>query len=129
MIAKPRESKYQPGARSKNWLKIKAWRTEKFTVIGYTENRRLHAVSGVLLGEKRAGGEWFYRGSVGSGFPVEDRRALLEALATAPELPNPPADGPKEAKWRGIGLHCRVMFLEETASGRLRSPVFKGWIR
>ncbi|MGH7748871.1 MAG: DNA polymerase ligase N-terminal domain-containing protein, partial [Candidatus Dormibacteria bacterium] len=39
MVGKRGDSPYQPGRRSRDWLKVKAWKTQSCVVIGYTSGQ------------------------------------------------------------------------------------------
>jgi len=149
MMAKQIDSPYQPGKRSRHWLKIKVARTQAFDIIGYVPREGEPVISALAVGApltqrpKRSSAAarpsashsdarsvqdrgWTYKGNVGSGFTENQRAELYEALATMPPLNNPPRDAPREIVWRRTGLRCLVRFFEETEDGKLRGPVFLG---
>ena len=127
MMAKRLTSPYLPGKRTDDWLKIKVARTETFDVIGYVQREGERAVSALLVA-MRQGRRWMFKGGVGTGFTEGDRRDFFERFSKSPPLPNPPKDGPKDAVWRDAGVQCRVRFFEKTVTGRLRGPVFEGFV-
>ncbi len=126
MMAKRLDSPYQPGVRSHDWLKIKVAKSGLFHVIGYVKRGDAAAVSALILGSATADG-WQYRGKVGSGFSGPQRKAMYEHLSQLPPLERPPS-GPKGATWVVARLQAKVRYLEETEGGRLRSPVFLGFL-
>lgn len=91
------------------------------------------SVKALLVGE-RVGGRLRFAAAVGSGFAQAERRALvrlLEPLSTADSPFAPPGPGLREsvARWVVPRLECEVRFLERTADGRLRHPVWHGLAR
>lgn len=127
VMGKRVQSRYQPGQRGGDWLKIKATRTETFEVIGFTQRDAQPIISALVIG-RQIDGAWFFDAKVGSGFTEHQRAAFFSALHGLPALDGPPADGPPEAHWRATGLRCRVRYAERTAGGKLRSPVFLGLV-
>lgn len=125
VMAKRRTSRYQPGKRTRDWLKIKVARLGVFEIIGFTQREGGQPfASALLLGERR-GRKWHFKGKVGTGFRESDRAAWFERLKDLPELKVPPTDHvPPDAQWRATGLACRVRFFEKTVHGMLRGPVF-----
>lgn len=128
IMAKRLDSRYQPGKRSPDWLKIKVAQTADFEIIGYTPMETGAAAIGALIIGEPHGRRWHYKGKVGSGFTDKQREELFAALRDAPALDAPPPDGPAEGVWRRTGLRCRVRFFEKTGIGMLRAPVFKGLV-
>ena len=66
IIAKDEGSIYEPGARSRAWLKVKVRHEGRFLIGGIVDNQGDFSV---LVGE-RVGGELLYRGTVECGFTV-----------------------------------------------------------
>jgi bifunctional non-homologous end joining protein LigD len=111
IVAKHRRSPYEPGIRSKAWLKIKHRPEQELVVGGYTPGEGAASDLGaVVVGVYEADGadggrrKLAFAGKVGSGFNAVTRRQLrkrLEALATeAPPFDPPP---PKDYKGRWGG--------------------------
>ena len=81
MVAKRRDSIYQPGVRTKDWLKIKRFYQQDFVVGGYTTGSGSRASTlGSLLVGCHEGKVLLYAGRVGSGFSMEMLEALMEPL-------------------------------------------------
>jgi len=127
LIAKRLDSTYQLGVRSPDWIKIKVAQEAVYEVIGFTQKDNLDHVAALIVGE-RHGSRWTYKSKVGTGFTDAQRAELLVALRGLPELEKPPTDGPKEGQWRATGLRCLVRFMEKTPTGKLRAPVFVGFV-
>ena len=131
MVAKRRDSPYQPGNRSPSWLKVKAVQEEDFVVGGYTEGAgaRSSAFGALLVGNYR-GGDLHFTGRVGSGFDDETLRDMKETLSEL-RVDSPPFAADPELvnvdhRWVRPELVARVKFAEWTKDGRLRAPVFVG---
>src|SRR5438445_8697062 len=77
IVAKLRDSPYQPGMRSSAWLKIKAVRQQEVVIGGFTEPRGGRRHFGALIVGVYEDGKFVYAGHVGGGF---DERSL-ESLA------------------------------------------------
>jgi ATP-dependent DNA ligase len=123
IMAKRLDSPYLPNKRSGHWLKIKVARIGEFDIIGFTARSPAGPISALLLGTAHRG-RLIFKGRVGSGFTEEQRQALFDALSRFPALDAPPAGGPADGVWCRTGLKARVRFLEKTANGMLRGPVF-----
>jgi bifunctional non-homologous end joining protein LigD len=89
IMAKRLDSRYRPGARSREWLKIKPGRQrQEFIVAGYTKGQGRRANSfGALVLAVHEGGELRYVGNVGTGFSETEIKRLLAELAGGPAVP------------------------------------------
>jgi bifunctional non-homologous end joining protein LigD len=127
IVAKRLDSLYQPGERSKSWLKLKALKTAEFVVGGYTRGTGERARLGALLLGYWQDSALRYAGHVGTGF---DERIIAELLertaklerATAPFAEKPPLHRP--TTWLKPELVVEVTYREWTPAGALRAPVF-----
>ncbi len=140
IIAKKAGSIYQPGKRSKEWLKIKANKRQEMVIGGYTRNDDTSKLFSALLVGVYEKGKLRYTGKVGTGF---NDKMQLEMLATfkkyivkkppfneTPDInkpsrfrPNPPH---ATATWLKPELICEVSFTEMTSDGIMRHPSFEG---
>ena len=69
MVAKRRDSRYQPGARSPSWLKVKEVQDQELVVGGYTPGTGYRSKTfGALVLGYYEGDDLSYAGRVGSGF-------------------------------------------------------------
>lgn len=125
LIAKRLSSVYEPGVRSRSWIKIRHARTVDVIVGGWVPGRgRLGGLPGALLvGERHAGG-LRYAGSVGTGWSDAERTRLAEllrvaAVDTCPFDETPPVSG---ARWVLPRLVGEVRYSTRTRAGRLRQP-------
>jgi ATP-dependent DNA ligase len=139
LVAKRRDSRYEPGQRSGAWQKMRANRGQAFVIAGYTLASR--TFDAVVFGYY-AGGQLLYAGRTRSGFTPASRAQLFkrfEALA-APEcsfanLPEAKAgrwgEGMtagkmKDCRWLVPALVGRFEFVEWTPEGHLRHSRFMG---
>ena len=135
VVAKRRASVYRPGVRSRDWVKVKAHRTQEVVIGGWTPGQgdRSPTFGALLLGLPSAErkGVLSYVGKVGTGFSRSAREQLLRQLqplarSTSPfdqSLPRSLAEGATWARPRLVG---EVQFREWTPDGRLRHPVWRG---
>ena len=131
VVAKKRNSVYEPGRRSASWLKVKGVREQELVIGGYTPGTgsRASTFGSLVVGYYDAGA-LKYAGRVGSGFDARALKALkgsLEAITTdtSPFAPDPELDT-IEAAWVQPLLVAKVKFAEWTHIDRLRAPVFLG---
>ncbi|HEU5326393.1 MAG TPA: DNA ligase D [Candidatus Limnocylindria bacterium] len=128
IVAKLRRSPYEPGARSRSWLKLKARREQEAVVVGWLQGQGSHADLGSLILAVRSGDRWVHAGQVGSGLDARTRRELrtqLDELARD-DSPLDPAPRIRGAHWVDPRLVVRVEFAEWTADDLLRQAAFKG---
>jgi bifunctional non-homologous end joining protein LigD len=130
IIAKRTDARYQPGARSDDWLKLKLQFRAEFVVGGYTEPRRTRPFLGaLLLGAYDAAGRLVYVGHMGGGFDREGLRAMRARherieRRTSPFVTAPRTNEP--AHWVAPRVVVEVKFAEWTADAKLRQPIFLG---
>lgn len=130
IIAKRRDSAYQPGARSPDWLKIKQVKTCDCVVFGYTQGAGNRSITfGALLLGLYDADKPVYVGRVGTGFSDEDLSNIYEQLeaiqVSDPWFTEP--DIPKESRWVQPKLVAQVGYQEITQDRRLRAPRFQGF--
>jgi bifunctional non-homologous end joining protein LigD len=140
IIAKRSSSQYHPGARTKDWLKIKTSRRQEMVIGGYTRNEgSSKPFSSLLLGVYE-NGKLVYTGKVGTGFNVQMQEELMRQFKKLetnrvpfthePDVnkpsrfrPNPPK---ASATWLKPKLVCEVSYAEVTSDGIIRHPSFMG---
>ena len=130
VIAKRAAAAYVPGARSRDWLKLKLQHREEFVVGGFTEPRRTRPYLGaILLGYFDNDGALHYVGHTGGGFTRESLREMRERLEPLEQKRCPFIEVPRtneRAHWVRPQVVVEVKFAEWTADGRLRQPIFLG---
>jgi bifunctional non-homologous end joining protein LigD len=128
IIAKDESSIYQPGVRSRSWLKIKVRLESEFVIGGYTAPAGSRAHLGALLVGLYDGPKLRFTGKVGTGYTADalaQLAGLLEPLRTEkPPFAEPPRI--KDATWVKPKLVAQIAFAEWTADDKLRQPVFLG---
>jgi bifunctional non-homologous end joining protein LigD len=132
VVAKRSNSRYLPGRRSPDWVKVKNFRTQEVVVGGWSpgKGRRAGTVGALLLGVPTAEG-LRYVGQVGTGFTDAMLRDLAERLhrlarKTSPFSPDVPRADARDAQWVTPHLVGEVAFGEWTGDGRLRHPSWRG---
>ncbi|HXY98345.1 MAG TPA: non-homologous end-joining DNA ligase, partial [Steroidobacteraceae bacterium] len=127
VVAKRIDSTYQPGKRSRAWLKIKAAQSAEFVVGGFTRGKGARDPLGALLLGYFDGQALRYAGHVGSGLDAEVIARLLERTAGLTRKESPFADQVplhRPTTWLAPKLVAEVTFSEWTPAGSLRAPVF-----
>jgi len=135
VMAKRADSRYEPGRRSRDWLKVKpGLQRQEFVVAGYTKGkgRRSGSLGSLVLAVRR-GRDLAWVGNVGTGFSdekLDELMALLRPLEReTPPLPSPPKMPrvPKgDVVWVEPKLVAEVAFAEWTHDSHLRAPRFLG---
>jgi bifunctional non-homologous end joining protein LigD len=131
VVAKRRNSIYQPGRRTHTWLKIKLHRAQEVVIGGWREGqgRRGGGVGSLLMGVPTEAG-LHYVGRVGSGFndrQLDDIQAKLEKLTRKTSaFIDVPREDARDAHWVTPSLVGEVTYGELTEPGRLRHPVWRG---
>nr|WP_205616010.1 ATP-dependent DNA ligase [Streptomyces harenosi] len=129
LVCKRLDSVYEPGVRSRAWIKIRNMNSEDVVVGGWLPGKgRLSGLPGAVLVGQRAGGRLRYVGGVGTGWSEAERTelaALLHAAATrvCPFDPVPRVPG---ARWVVPRLVGEVRYSTRTREGMLRQP---SWLR
>ena len=130
VMAKRKDSLYQPGARSSNWLKIKTVKTCDCVVFGVTPGtgNRKETFGALLLGLYDEG-KPVYVGRVGTGFTDLDLQEIRDSLNTLrvndPWFTEP--DIPQESTWVNPKLVATIGYQQVTNDNRLRAPRFQGF--
>jgi bifunctional non-homologous end joining protein LigD len=134
VIAKKADSRYEPGRRTSQWLKIKTHSRQEFVIAGYTkgQGRRAGRFGSLVLGTYE-GGELRYVGNVGTGFTDGEIERLLKLLRPLERAGSPFGEVPKMPKvrkgdvvWVEPKLVAEVEFVEWTHDGHLRAPSYQG---
>ncbi|MBA2359482.1 MAG: DNA ligase D [Actinobacteria bacterium] len=134
IMAKKAESRYLPGKRTRDWLKIKTHGRQEFVIAGYTkgQGRRSGRFGSLVLGVHR-GEDLAYAGNCGTGFTDNEIDRLLGKLrplerkeSPFPVVPKMPKVRRGDVVWVDPELVCEVEFVEWTHEGHLRAPAYKG---
>ena len=140
IMAKKENSKYIAGARTMDWLKMKAQKRHEVVIGGYTQNEgSAKAFSSLLVGLFK-NGKLDYIGKIGTGFTDKLQKEMMAKMAPliipdAPFTQIPDVDkpsrfrpNPPKAKvcWLKPMLVCEVSYAEITDDGVMRHPSFEG---
>jgi bifunctional non-homologous end joining protein LigD len=136
IIAKRKDSCYEPGRRSGAWLKYKINRSQEFVIGGYTPGNPFDAlIVGCYDGESLN-----FVAKVRSGFAPRVRREVFQRLAGLETKKCPFTNLPenrrtqwaltanemKECRWLKPQLVAQIEFTEWTPDGHLRHSSFAG---
>ncbi|BBY45883.1 ATP-dependent DNA ligase [Mycolicibacterium celeriflavum] len=132
VVAKKRDSTYQPGRRSSSWVKDKLWNTQEVVIGGWRqgEGGRSSGIGALVLGIPADGGLQFV-GRVGTGFTdkaLAELKKTLKPLETDESpfndrLPRQDAKGVTFVRPELVG---EVRYSERTSDDRLRQPSWRG---
>jgi bifunctional non-homologous end joining protein LigD len=131
IVAKRPSSIYQPGVRSRDWIKVKTVGRQEFVIGGWMpgKGKRRESIGALLLGVYEPTGELRYVGRVGTGFS-ESELEYLSQLLTPLQRPSSPFTAgeklPRDAVFVEPRLVAEVEFAEWTRTGSLRAPSYKG---
>ncbi|ETW26500.1 ATP-dependent DNA ligase [Mycobacterium gastri] len=132
VIAKRRDSGYQPGRRSAAWIKDKHWNTQEVVIGGWRagEGGRSSGIGSLLMGIPGPSALHF-AGRVGTGFTERDLDNLKRTLAPlhtdeSPFGPSLPAREAKGVTFVRPTLVGEVRYSEWTPDGRLRQTSWRG---
>jgi bifunctional non-homologous end joining protein LigD len=140
VVAKRLGSAYEPGARSRAWVKVKLQKRQELVIGGWTPGRgaRKGRIGALLVGhydvtpaEAAQRGEaqrFLYAGSVGTGFSDRLLQNLLARMEPDRRAASPFANAvdKRDALFVEPRLVAEFEFSEWTSQGRLRHPSFKG---
>lgn len=129
IVAKRLSSTYQPGRRSRDWLKVKNVRHQDAVIGGWIRGEgRLHDTVGALVLGVYDGDALQFVGKVGTGFDDSTRdhlRTLLRRLHTS-HSPFTGRQPQSSTVFVEPTLVCEVSFAHWTDGTTLRHPVFRG---
>jgi DNA ligase D-like protein (predicted ligase) len=140
VIAKRRDSTYQPGERSNDWVKLKLERQQEFVIGGYRPDGAT-GLDALLVGYYK-GKELRFAGKVRAGLVPHVRREVLGKLKPLQVRDCPFANLPdtdvgrwgggittdqmREMHWTKPQLVAQIRFVEWTGENRLRHAAFLG---
>lgn len=140
MVAKKKNSLYEPGRRSGSWLKIKTQKFQETVIGGYTINENTTRKFSALLTGVFEKGELIFTGAVGTGFSEKVQEDILRRLKPleiaqcpfreVPEYnkpsrfrPNPPK---ADVVWVKPQIVAEIAYRTVAPDGSFRHPSFKG---
>ena len=130
VVAKRLDSRYEPGRRTGNWLKIKHTLRQELVIGGWIPGvgRRTNRIGALLMGYYEDG-KFRYAGRVGTGFTEKRLDELYRSLEPLRRDSSPFDIGPKlprEAMFVEPRLVAEIELREWTAERIMRAPSFKG---
>lgn len=132
VVAKRWSSTYQPGRRSKTWIKDKHWNTQEVVIGGWRVGAggRSGGIGSLLVGIPDDGKLRFV-GRVGTGFTERDLARMQTQLAPLRTDESPFTAPLSGSDRRGVvfvrpTLVGEVRYSEWTTDGRLRQPSWRG---
>ena len=118
IVAKRKDSKYQPGVRSQDWIKIKNFKTIDTVILGYRTNPEFSFIVGLhfptLQNKPVATVNW--------GISPEEKTAFLEVARQLHTKKD------QNTQWIEPKICCRIQYLERTDLHYLRTVTFKGFL-
>jgi len=134
IVAKRKNSVYEPGKRSGAWVKFKLSRSEEFVIGGYTPG---HPFDALIVGHYKDD-KLYFVGKVRNGFVPRLRREVFKSLKTLETATCPFANLPekkrtqwaltreemKNCRWVRPELVAEIEFTEWTPDGHLRHATF-----
>jgi bifunctional non-homologous end joining protein LigD len=132
VVAKKRDSTYQPGRRSASWIKDKHWNTQEVVIGGWKagEGGRTSGIGALLMGIPEDG-RLHFAGRVGTGFTDRELAKLKKTLMPL-RTDESPFNAPLPAREaRGVTfvepvLVGEVRYSEWTPDNRLRQSSWRG---
>lgn len=127
IMAKRIDSKYYPGKRTSEWLKIKNHKTQEAIIAGYTEPAGGRKYFGALILATKEGNKFKYIGHTGTGFDNTTLKEMYETLQPLVQEDSPFDEKIKTnmpVTWVKPELICEVKYSEITSDEKLRHPVF-----
>ena len=141
LIAKQKNSNYEPGRRSGVWQKFKWTNEQEFVIGGYTPPKGSRKHFGAILVGYYEGNNLLFAAKVGTGFNEKLLASLMEKFrnfitancpfANLPEKPGSHGRGLTRGEmarctWLTPRFVCQVRFAEWTRDNHLRQPAFLG---
>jgi DNA ligase D-like protein (predicted ligase) len=125
IMAKRLASPYQPGVRSRDWIKIKKQVNFDLVVGGYIpgQGQREPFFGGLLTGAYDSG-KLIYTGKVGSGFSKQELEEISSEFTPSEESPFFHTPFIRDVKWLKPELVIEVEALEVSKRKHLRAPIF-----
>lgn len=128
VVAKRFDSVYEPGRRSKDWLKVKPTVSADFVVCGYTAGTgsRGKTFGSMILGYFDKKKQLIYAGGCGTGFNEKLLQQIykqFKSLEASKSPFNEKVPG-KQIHWLRPELVAEVKFAEWTNDLKVRAPVF-----
>ncbi len=133
VVAKRLTSPYQPGIRSRHWIKAPLNQTTEVIIAGWKggEGRRAGMIGSLVLGAYDHAGRLVFTGGVGTGFTEQMLADLAHQLRPLHQASSPfdvpvPREHVRDVHWVDPQLVGEVQYRNRTPDGRLRHPAWRG---
>lgn len=138
VIAKRKDSRYEPGRRSGAWAKFKWSNEQEFVIGGFTPPKGNRRYFGAILAGYYEREKLLFASKVGAGFSTTQLRSLHGRFQKLRRSDCPFANLPeripggltaaamRKCTWLKPELVCQVRFTEWTRDNHLRHPLFLG---
>jgi bifunctional non-homologous end joining protein LigD len=127
IVAKKKDSPYEPGTRSGNWLKIKPLTSCDCAIFGYTSGQgsRKNTFGALILG-LYDGATPVYVGKVGTGFSETALELLTQTFRDlqVSETTLTKVDVSDSVTWLEPVLVCEIVYQSVTKENKVRMPRF-----
>lgn len=124
IVAKRKDGRYHIGKRTNDWIKIKVMQDEDLLVLGYQPDEN-GEVKDLILGYYDENGILKCRGKVYLGVSKVEQK-IIKQFAKHNEVKKAWFDRYKNVVWLKPELVGTAHFMQETESGGMRQPVWKG---
>ncbi len=126
VVAKRKDSAYQPSARNNDWLKTPTRKRQEFVIGGWAESDKNRSFKSLLFGAYKKGKlEWI--GRSGGGYKQQEMPGILKQLQKLETDHSPFVNPVLDSKgavthWVKPELVANFEFATWTKSGRIRKP-------
>jgi bifunctional non-homologous end joining protein LigD len=130
IVAKRKNSKYEPGNRGKDWLKIPTEKRQEFVIGGWTESDSAAPFASLIFGYYEDG-KLIYQGHAGGGYKGKEKEQIMQKLEPI-EIKKSPfsnkVDTDRQVHFVKPELVANIKFATYTSSGKIRKPaIFLGF--
>jgi bifunctional non-homologous end joining protein LigD len=133
IVAKRKDSSYEPNARDNRWLKTPTRKRQEFVIGGWAESDKVRSFKSLLFGAYNGKGEFEWIGRSGGGYKQKDMPGILAQLQKLEIDKSPFINKVLDTKgamthWVNPELVANFEFATWTKTGRIRKPAtFLGW--
>jgi len=130
IVAKRKNSRYEPGKRGNDWLKLPTEKRQEFVIGGWTESDNAAPFASLLFGYYQ-NGKLIYQGHAGGGFKAKEKEKIIKKLEPV-EIKKSPfsnkVDTDRKVHFVKPELVVNIKFSTYTTSGKIRKPaIFLGF--
>jgi bifunctional non-homologous end joining protein LigD len=126
IMAKRKDSKYEIGKRSRNWLKIKALETFDCIICGFTEGKGKRVLlPGALVLGMYYNRKLTYVGRVGTGWDEKTLKQIYNMMKNIPGRKLFDVEKGIKVNWVKPKIVASIKAISLTSNKKLRAPIFK----